>query len=97
MKAIMMPRAIWGHEELASFTYVRLRMSVSLCLDYSSLALGEGPYRPLGACVTGSMLADLASEPLRVDPELIQAVRVGGVRSPPLALIPGHVLGIPGV
>lgn len=60
VKAIMMPRAIWGHEELASFAYVRLRMSVSLCSDYSSLALGEGPYGSLGATMTGSILADLA-------------------------------------
>lgn len=47
----------------------------------------RGPYGPLGVSTTGSVLVDLAEEPLRVEPELVQAVRVGGVRSPQLALI----------
>lgn len=42
VRAIMKLRAICGDEGLASLTYARPRMSVSLYLDHSSLDLGEG-------------------------------------------------------
>lgn len=53
-------RFLLGDEQLASLACTRPRMSVCLCLDYSSLALGEGTSWTLGASMTGSMSADLA-------------------------------------
>lgn len=45
-------------KQLASLARVRPRMFECLCLDYSSLALGEGTLWTLGASMMGSISAD---------------------------------------
>lgn len=71
-------------EELASLAWARPRMSVNLCLGYSGLALGQDTLWTLSASMTGSILADLAREPLRPEPDLVRASECEDLGAPRL-------------